>query len=717
MKTKRIFLPVIMVLASLFLGLGASAGQVTFTAHYLNTEGYGDDHVFVALTENETTITYEVPFTAVLSNLNKVSVQKQFFTTYHTMDFSFCDIYLWNETTGWTYWITEEDTSFYLNYDGLYAIDIYYIGGAFDLGELTNWNDLNVGDLLHIVWDADSGVAQSAMVYIELSRDDGTNWEDIDEVAWDHGLQVLSRYDWIATGPASPTCIMRLTLYDYAGNEDVIESNQFSITVLPADTDDDGVIDDVDNCILVANPGQEDGDGDGVGDVCDNCPSVVNVDQANLDLDGLGDLCDNCQGVSNPGQEDGDGDGVGDACECEPGMETAWEKIYDFSSNFFNRGSIKQTADGGFIVAHSQPTSGITKLNECGDVMWFKPLPVGDAVVQTLDGGFAVAGYTSDPTRLVRTDSLGNTLWSRPYGAPHGLCQATDGGFVLMSDWNVIKCSATGDSLWTATSIDASANLAATNDGGTILVDNYPGYLFDSFAYLVKLNSSGTIEWSEVLDTLDFGVGFSVQQTPDGGYVLAGLAGDGGNIVGLIVKTDDMGQFQWVNTDYVMAFNAINLTSDGGYIVVGNDSCPRVLRLDAFGDTLWTTRHCDFPISNSTFNAVCQTRDGGYMASSSSLPASGEHRTWFVKIPPDAPQTCCTDMRGNVNDDPNDQVDISDLVYLVDYMFTGGPQPPCWSEANIDGVGTDDAGGIDISDLVYLVDYMFTGGPPPPSCL
>ncbi|MCK4460192.1 MAG: hypothetical protein KAW46_00220 [candidate division Zixibacteria bacterium] len=79
--------------------------------------------------------------------------------------------------------------------------------------------------------------------------------------------------------------------------------------------------------------------------------------------------------------------------------------------------------------------------------------------------------------------------------------------------------------------------------------------------------------------------------------------------------------------------------------------------------------------------------------------------------------TCCMGaIRGNVDMDPGDAIDISDLVFLVDYMFTGGPAPTCWPEANVDGIGPDDASGIDISDLVYLVDYMFNGGPAPPSC-
>ncbi len=54
-------------------------------------------------------------------------------------------------------------------------------------------------------------------------------------------------------------------------------------------------------------------------------------------------------------------------------------------------------------------------------------------------------------------------------------------------------------------------------------------------------------------------------------------------------------------------------------------------------------------------------------------------------------------------------LDISDLVYLVDYMFNSGSEPPVMEAADLDGSG----GLIDISDLVYFVDYMFHDGPPP----
>ncbi|WP_424963737.1 thrombospondin type 3 repeat-containing protein [Ekhidna sp.] len=71
------------------------------------------------------------------------------------------------------------------------------------------------------------------------------------------------------------------------------------------DTDEDGIVDEEDNCPLVSNPDQADSDGDGIGDVCeddededgipddqDNCPETANSDQLDSDEDGIGDVCD-----------------------------------------------------------------------------------------------------------------------------------------------------------------------------------------------------------------------------------------------------------------------------------------------------------------------------------------------------------------------------------------------------------------------------------------
>ncbi len=71
----------------------------------------------------------------------------------------------------------------------------------------------------------------------------------------------------------------------------------------------------------------------------------------------------------------------------------------------------------------------------------------------------------------------------------------------------------------------------------------------------------------------------------------------------------------------------------------------------------------------------------------------------------------CVGMRGNVDGFLNDDINVADLSYLVDYLFRGGPPPPSSEEADIDGDGD-----INVVDLTYLVDYLFKGGPAPTPC-
>jgi len=73
--------------------------------------------------------------------------------------------------------------------------------------------------------------------------------------------------------------------------------------------------------------------------------------------------------------------------------------------------------------------------------------------------------------------------------------------------------------------------------------------------------------------------------------------------------------------------------------------------------------------------------------------------------------SCCQGIRGNINLDPQDTIDISDLTSLVGWMFKSGSAPPCLLEADVDG-----SGDHDIADVTYLVGYMFKGGPEPAGC-
>lgn len=90
-------------------------------------------------------------------------------------------------------------------------------------------------------------------------------------------------------------------------------------------------------------------------------------------------------------------------------------------------------------------------------------------------------------------------------------------------------------------------------------------------------------------------------------------------------------------------------------------------------------------------------------------PGYGSYRGRVVLYGPEGPGCC--ELRADI-DGSGSGPDISDLVYLVSYMFSGGPTPPCMEHADVNGSGS----GPDISDLVYLVSYMFSGGPPPVAC-
>ena len=63
--------------------------------------------------------------------------------------------------------------------------------------------------------------------------------------------------------------------------------------------------------------------------------------------------------------------------------------------------------------------------------------------------------------------------------------------------------------------------------------------------------------------------------------------------------------------------------------------------------------------------------------------------------------------RGDVSADA--AVNISDAIYVLTWLFPGGPPPPCMESAE-----TNNDGAVDLSDAIYLLEFLFQGGPPPP---
>ena len=185
--------------------------------------------------------------------------------------------------------------------------------------------DINIPSTT-LTWDA---VTEADTYTVETATDNGftmnTTSNTVNVPTYDFGgLMAATQYFW------------RVRTTNFCG--DSVYSSIFNFTTV-FDTDNDGILDDVDNCVNTANPGQEDADGNGIGDACqdtdadtildinDNCPTVANTDQSDVDGNGIGDLCqdtdgdgvldidDNCPLTANSGQEDENNDGIGDVCE------------------------------------------------------------------------------------------------------------------------------------------------------------------------------------------------------------------------------------------------------------------------------------------------------------------------------------------------------------------------------------------------------------------
>ncbi len=71
------------------------------------------------------------------------------------------------------------------------------------------------------------------------------------------------------------------------------------------------------------------------------------------------------------------------------------------------------------------------------------------------------------------------------------------------------------------------------------------------------------------------------------------------------------------------------------------------------------------------------------------------------------PSSCCVDVRGNVDGDPNEIISMLDLHYLIEYMFKDGPEPPCLEEADVNGDGE-----INARDLSCIARVMYSHGNP-----
>jgi len=327
--------------------------------------------------------------------------------------------------------------------------------------------------------------------------------------------------------------------------------------------------------------------------------------------------------------------------------------------------SIDQTADGGYIVAGISESKDndvetnrgfrdfwILKLNEIGEIKWKKNFGGSEferakSIIQTSDGGYIFVGDSDSDNGdlmgskgnydcwVLKLDNDGNIVWKKNYGGSerdfaNAIQQTTDGGFVIAGySW-----SSDGD-------INNSYNL-----------EDY---------WIFKLDNMGEIQWSRKYGGSGRDFANSIEQTSDGGYIIAGetfsIDGDVGGTNGRndawIIKLSSDGEIEW-NKVFGGYFNdyasSVRQTTDDGYIIAGQAMSEDgdlssnngnwdywIFKLDNQGNLLWSKSY-----GGSMWDyarAIEQTIDGGYIVGGYSLSSDhdvedniGYEDYWILKL-------------------------------------------------------------------------------------
>jgi len=230
------------------------------------------------------------------------------------------------------------------------------------------------------------------------------------------------------------------------------------------------------------------------------------------------------------------------------------------------------------------------------------------AVEQTADGGYIAAGsikpfgYGNDDAWVLKLDADGDISWQWAYGneareLAFSIQQtASDGGFIF----------------------------AGTADTGHPSVDD---------VWIVKLDATGSVVWQKAYDISKKDMPRSIQQTLDGGYIVAGFS-DYNNydqLKGFILRLDVNGNALWqkiINDVWWAYLSDVRQTTDGGFIAVGivatldpTGSGIWVLKLDNNGNVLWQKVYrypegTDYTFSLLSIEPVLSPADGGYVLTS-----------------------------------------------------------------------------------------------------
>ena len=314
--------------------------------------------------------------------------------------------------------------------------------------------------------------------------------------------------------------------------------------------------------------------------------------------------------------------------------------------------SVKKTADGGYIVAGFTQSNDFdidSKTNESFDFLvskfsfdntleWQKTFGGSDDdraadIVQTLDGGFAVLGYSKSSDInvsenagaqdfwLLKISSLGSLLWEKTFGFSGtdfgtALLATKDGGFLITG---VLDVSSSGG--------QGNAKSTAVNHSG----GDY---------WVIKTDLTGNLEWSRFFGGSFTEIPLGIVETDDHNFIIAGssdsddfnISNNLGTYDFWIIKIAPTGSLIWEKSfggSEIDEARAITTSSDGNFMVVGDTRSSDIdvsenkgaadvwiVKFSTEGSLIW-----EKTIGGTSFDtarAIYKTQDNGFLIAGSS---------------------------------------------------------------------------------------------------
>jgi len=355
--------------------------------------------------------------------------------------------------------------------------------------------------------------------------------------------------------------------------------------------------------------------------------------------------------------------------------------------------SVFQTKEGDYLITGRTDSFGdkkgnfwILKLDKNGTVIWQKTIDGGgidsaSSIQETQDGHLIAVGNTTPTGRsdsqiwVLHLTKNGNPFWQRTYGgtaidSAASVQETIDGGFLIAgttssagagsSDIWIFKLSHTGDMVWGitygGTAEEEAFSLQATMDGGSIVVGRTTSYgAGASDIWILKLTSEGLVDWQRTYGGTKDDIGYSIQETADGGFIVAGSTQSfgSGDLDFFVIKMSDHGKVQWQKafggTSTDIGYSVCR-AKDGGYLIAGKSnsfgteihegrippselSDILILKLDAGGTVQWQKTYG----GNYSFDearSIVPTASGGYIAAgtTNSWGASFSHEFFVLKL-------------------------------------------------------------------------------------